>query len=98
MVTVGTLLARMDGFRGHMGWDHDRPGWRIAIMIVLFALLIGVAVWAVVRATRASHAPTAPPAGVSNAGSAARDILDQRFARGEIDSTEYEERRRVLGS
>jgi len=29
-------------------------------------------------------------------GNRALDILDQRFARGEIDQKEYEERRRIL--
>lgn len=28
----------------------------------------------------------------------AKDILDERFARGEIDKDEYEERRRALGT
>jgi putative membrane protein len=37
------------------------------------------------------HAPAAPPARTP------LDILKERFARGEIDKAEYEERRRILG-
>jgi putative membrane protein len=34
----------------------------------------------------------------SRTTSTARDILDERFARGEIDDDEYEKRRRILES
>jgi len=35
--------------------------------------------------------------GRSGRGKSARDFLDERFARGEIDRQEYEEKRRLLG-
>ena len=34
--------------------------------------------------------------GFPRAGKSARQVLDERFARGEIDQREYEERRRLL--
>jgi uncharacterized membrane protein len=45
--------------------------------------LIGVAVWAVLRFTSRSRGD-------------AQTILEQRFAKGEIDSEEFEQRRRLL--
>jgi len=35
-------------------------------------------------------------AGQAGGGSSARQVLDERFARGEIDRDEYEEKRRLL--
>lgn len=36
------------------------------------------------------------PAGDQGGGRRALDVLDERFARGEIDAAEYEQRRRTL--
>lgn len=68
-------------------------GWGLGMMIMslLFLALIVVGVVIVVRTF--SHGGQAPPR--SN-GNRALDILDERFARGEIDQPEYEERRRTL--
>ena len=57
-------------------------GW----MVLVWVVVIGVVVWAVVRIT-----VTTP-----RRGDTAQDILDERYARGEIDDEEYERRRRSL--
>ncbi len=54
------------------GWN----GWMIAMMM-LWPVLIGVAVWAVVALTR-DHPRQQP-----------RAILDQRLARGEVSEEQY---------
>ncbi len=73
----------------HGPWDG---GWGFGMMFMslLFLALIVVGVVLVVRSFSHGQAPTR-----SN-GSRALDILDERFARGEIDQQEYEERRRTL--
>jgi putative membrane protein len=62
------------------------------LMMIVFIAAIVAAVVLMVRWLGGSHgaAPLPPP------GRAPLDILKERFARGEIDKEEFEERRRVL--
>ena len=93
MAVVGAVLAQMGpGYRDHMDGNDGTQWWLVGMMIVLGVVLIGAIVWAIVAMTRAGRGPAAPPA-----GSSARQILDERFARGEIEAAEYEERKRLLG-
>jgi len=84
-------------FGGHM-WGNGMWGGGIfgpLLMIFYIALLVGVIV-IVVRwlsgASLGGYLPSAP------AASSALDILKERFARGEIDKDEFDERRRALES
>ena len=74
---------------GH--WGYAGMGWG---MLLFWALLI-VGVIALVRGlTRTSdRSTTQPPEDQS-----ALDILAQRYARGEIDQAEFEQKRRDLGA
>ena len=86
------------GMMGEGGW-----AWMMffgPLMMILFIAAVVVLVafalrWLTGHGTHsayeaAGHAPASP-------GRTPLDILKERFARGEIDKTEYEERRRVLG-
>ena len=75
------------------GW-HDgmgAGGWIVvSVMMLLFwAVVVGGVVW-LVRGARAGHP------GVS--GDRARQILDERFARGELTEEEYRQRRDLLSA
>ncbi len=59
------------------------PPWRGPVVVVIV-----VVVWAVIRLTGQSHAPRSD---------ASLEILRERFARGEISQTEFEEAKRGLG-
>ncbi len=83
----------VDGW-GHAVWGHWAFGglW----FVLVWAVLI-VAAIALVRAfTRRRIEPVAVPSPPTKP--TPLDILDERFARGEIDKADYEERRRVLSN
>lgn len=62
------------------------------LMMVLWSVLLAASVlggiWLVVRGARASGGSPSSPG--------AMDILEERYARGEIDRDEFEERRQAL--
>jgi putative membrane protein len=63
-------------------WDGHMDGWWAwgMLMMAAWVVLIGAGIWWVARSL---------PSGRSGH---ARDILDERYARGEITSEEYRER------
>ena len=93
--TAAWAQQQYSQFHGPHMWEGGWHGWIFGpIMMIVF---IAVAVVVVVLLVRwlggsghgaVSHAPS---------GKAALEILKERFARGEIDKEEFEERRRVLG-
>jgi len=77
---IATVLADWNDHMmdGNGGWWV----WGLLMMIVMVAV-IGLVAWLIVRNTRqVSGEPRRSP----------RDILSERYARGEINSDEYEER------
>ena len=56
---------------------------------ILWVILLGVAIWAIVSAT--NKTPTRSATG------SARDVLDARLARGELSVEEYRKLRETLG-
>jgi putative membrane protein len=76
-----------------MYWNGDGAGWGLAMMLfaMVFLALLVVGVVLLVRPSWGGRERPSTPR-----KSRALDLLDERFARGEIDSEEYEQRRRVL--
>lgn len=76
------------------GWDHMHgygygTGWMWLwgpIMMIFWIAVLGVIVWMVVRAL--DNRRPVPPGGADRA----REILAERYARGEISTEEYTER------
>lgn len=77
-----------------MHW-FDGSGWvwwwvmMPLLMVVFWGGVIALVVW-LVRGGRAAAGP------VADRGSRAMEILEERFARGEIDREEFESRRSIL--
>jgi putative membrane protein len=85
------------------GWGVFGMAWMMVGMIigplVLLGGLVAVIVWAVLQLGSGGHAASERHAASSSAGvheQSAAEILKQRFARGEIDAEDYDERLRVL--
>ncbi|MDN4646073.1 SHOCT domain-containing protein [Arthrobacter sp. PsM3] len=85
----------MGGYGSGMGWT----GMYWLLLIVGVLLLAGLGIW-FFSAARRRGGPTGSPDGGGSgpAGSVGtpREILDERFARGELTAEEYHERLRTL--
>lgn len=71
-----------------MNYDHAGWAW-MGLMPLLWIALIALIVWAVVKLTQG---PGKAPRGTESAG----EILDRRYAHGEIDSDTYRQMREHL--
>jgi putative membrane protein len=84
---LATLPAR------HGGHMYEDDGWRwmwgSVLMLLLIAVIIAV-VWLLARGSSFGHRASDP------GGSSATEVLAQRYARGEIDTEEYQERLAAL--
>ena len=80
------------------GWGDGGWGWGAWLMMALMMLVFWGAVAAlVVYVVRSvSHRPETAAGGGGTAQNQALHILDERFARGEIDVDEYNQRRDAL--
>ncbi len=94
MTTLTIILAQMGPGSGrHMdGWDDGPSWWMVIPMVIVGLAVIAVVVWAIIAITRANRTPpAAPPTGPSPL-----EVLNLRYARGEIDTADFEERKRQL--
>ena len=83
-------VAQTYGDHPHMGaWGWGGMIFGPIMMVVFIAVIVG-AVILVIRWTGLGGSA------VAGGANKARHILDERFARGEIDKDDYEERKRVL--
>ncbi len=79
------------------GWGHMGGGWAWlwgGFMMLFWVGLIALVVWLVARTVSGSRPATRPElSGLDRA----RDILSERYARGEISTEEYHDRITHLG-
>ncbi len=73
-------------------------GFGIILMILFWAVIIVVAVWVLSKLFPQVTSFTAPPSNGKRSEPAENplDILKQRYARGELNQTQYDEMRRKL--
>lgn len=94
--TPSVTWAQQSGqnYGPHM-WNGGWPGWFFGPMMMI--VVIAVAVIVVVLLVRWLGGPSHGTTLRSPPGKTSLDILKERFARGEIDKEEFEERRKTLG-
>jgi len=94
---AGPALAqqtRPDYYGPHMWWGGGYAWFMGPIMWLLFIAIAVVVMVLLVRWLGVSGGPAGGVPGVP--GKTPLDILKERFAKGEIDKKEFEERRKVL--
>lgn len=86
------MLAQPGDRWDHMWWGPG-GGWMWLwgpLMMLFWIAVVGVAVWLIVRAIAATQRPHEPDRGDER--DRAKEILAERYARGEINTEEYRER------
>ncbi len=100
---MGMAIFALASFQVHAQGYAERPGWHYdwgwghmlfgSLMMVLFW---GGIILVIVLLVRWIGSGSAGGAGAPSAGKTPLDILRERFARGEIDKEEFEERKKLL--
>jgi putative membrane protein len=86
----GPTDPHMWGYGGGWGWMIFGPVMMIVVIAAIVAVVVLLVRWLGGPRQDSHPAHPSPPA------QAPLDILKERFARGEIDKEEFEERRRLL--
>jgi putative membrane protein len=79
-----------------MYWDGNMGVWGYILMVVSIVLFWGAIITALVLLVRSLGAGNRRYDGHTTGGSVAEHLLAERFARGEIDESEYTARLTVL--
>ena len=77
----------MDGYWGYNSMNNGNGVWGFAFMILMMAFVITGVILVILYIGRQSH---------KQSGKVALDILEKRFANGEIDTKEFEAKRKIL--
>jgi len=93
LVASVVFADQQGGYHGHPMWGSGWHGWFMGPFMMMLFLAVAVAL--VVFFVRKTGTGDGRPANDPSRRSPL-DILKERFARGEIDQTEFEERRKVL--
>lgn len=76
------------------GWNDGMGLWGYALMSISMVVVWGAIITGIVLLARSLRAPSPHPA--PPPPRVAEDVLAERFARGEIDTAEYQNRLAVL--
>ncbi len=99
LIVLPTVFGLISGWQ-YGGWGMMGPGmmggfgwmWLMPILSIVF---LGLIIWAVVALVRGLSGSRGPDSG-STSPDSALEVLKKRYARGEIDKQEYEEKKKDL--
>ncbi len=97
LIIVPSVVGAVSGWQGG-GWGMMGPGmmggfgggWFMPIFMIIFW---GLVIWGIVALVRSLSAPRGSD---SSKADSALEVLKRRYARGEIDKEEYEEKKKDL--
>jgi len=103
IITVLVVLSTVFGLiSGGQGYGYGMMGSNIMggfglmwLMPIFWILILGLIIWAVVVGVRGVSEPRSSDSAWSRADSAL-EVLKKRYARGEINKEEYEEKKKDL--
>ncbi len=75
-----------------MGWS-----WLFGVLMLVGIVLLIVVLVRLFAGGASSNSPATPPAATPTTPDRARQILDERFAKGELTAEQYREQIQVLG-
>jgi putative membrane protein len=94
-VVPGLIWGGQDNGYGMMGpWMMGGFGW-MWLMPIFWILFLGLIIWGIVALVRGTGQPRGPDAS-SGQPDSALEVLRKRYARGEINKEEYEEKKKDL--
>lgn len=79
-----------------MDWDGGWYGMILGPLFMILVLAVPIALAVILARGLGGPWHGTPPSYHPHSGSTALEVLKKRYARGEIDKAEFEERRRVL--
>ena len=99
VLIVPTIIGAFTGWQGgSWGWGMMGPGmmggFGMGWMSIVWIVVLGLIIWAVVAAARGTGWSGNSDSG--NRSESALGILKRRYARGEINKEEFEERKKDL--
>ncbi len=93
---LGAIFGWQNEGWGMMGWPGMMGGFSGMWLMPVFGLIVPVLIiWAIVALVRGTRQSASSDSGSSQAESAL-EILKKRYARGEINKQEYEEKKKDL--
>jgi len=98
LIVLPLVFGWVSGWQGGTGYGMMGPGMMggfgsMGLMSVFWVLILGLIIWAVFALARGVSQPTGSDSGASDS---ALNVLKKRYAHGDINKEEYDEKKKDL--